>query len=214
MVPDLFTDQKQSVPLAPGALLLEEFALPDEVEILAEINSIIEAAPLRHMVAPNGYGMSVAMTNCGNAGWVSDRAKGYRYERNDPQTGKPWPEMPKVLLNLAQKAASEADYHDYLPDVCLINSYVPGAKLALLQDNDEADFTAPIVSVSLGLPATFLFGGVIRQQKPQKVPLRHGDVFVFGGQSRMAFHGIAPLKEGNHPVLGTRRINLTFRKAL
>jgi len=212
MISDLFADQKQSIQLAPGAVLLEGFALPDEAEILAAINGVIDAAPLRHMVAPNGYSMSVAMTNCGDAGWVSDR-KGYRYERNDPQTGKPWPEIPGVLMKLAQRTASEAGYHNYLPDVCLINSYVPGTKLALHQDNDEVDFFAPIVSVSLGLPTTFLFGGLTRREKPQKIPLRHGDVFVFGGQSRMAFHGIAPLKEGNHPLLGTRRINLTFRKA-
>lgn len=122
--------------------------------------------------------------------------------------------MPEALVRLAQRATSEAGYHSYLPDVCLINSYAPATKLALHQDNDEADFTAPIVSVSLGLPATFLFGGMTRQEKPQKIPLRHGDVFVFGGQSRMAFHGIVPLKEGEHPLLGNRRINLTFRKAL
>lgn len=214
MISDLFADGKQSIKLAPGAVLLEGFALFDEAEILAAINSVIEAAPLRHMVAPNGYGMSVAMTNCGDAGWVSDRAKGYRYERNDPQADKPWPEMPEILRDLAGRAASEAGYHNYVPDVCLINSYAPGAKLALHQDNDEADFSAPIVSVSLGLPATFLFGGITRQEKPQKILLRHGDAFVFGGQSRMAFHGVAPLKDGIHPLLGNRRINLTFRKAL
>ena len=214
MIPDLFLDEKRSVQFAPGAMLLEGFALPNEAEILVAINAVIDAAPLRHMVTPNGYSMSVAMTNCGAAGWVSDHAKGYRYERNDPQTGKTWPEMPEVLLKLAGRAASEAGYYNYLPDVCLINSYTPGAKLALHQDNDEADFTAPIVSVSLGLPATFLFGGLTRQNKPKKIPLWHGDVFVFGGDSRMAFHGVAPLKEGHHPLLGNRRINLTFRKAL
>lgn len=213
MISDLFADQKQSVQLAPGAVMLEGFALPDEAKILAATNGVVDTAPLRHMVARNGFRMSVAMTNCGSAGWVSDR-KGYRYEKTDPQTSKPWPEMPEVLTRLAQKAASEAGYHNYIPDVCLINSYVPGTKLALHKDNDEVDFSAPIVSVSLGLPATFLFGGLKRQEKPQKIPLRHGDVFVFGGQSRMAFHGIAPLKEGNHSLLGNRRINLTFRKAL
>jgi DNA oxidative demethylase len=213
MISDFFADQNQSLQPAPGAMLLEGFARPEEAEILATINGVIEASPLRHMVTPGGYSMSVAMTNCGKAGWISDR-KGYRYERNDPQTGKPWPEMPDVLKRLAQKAASEAGYHDYVPDVCLINSYIAGAKLALHQDNDEVDFTAPIVSVSLGLPAIFLFGGLTRQEKPQKIPLQHGDVFVFGGASRMAFHGVAPLKEGHHPLLGNRRINLTFRKAL
>jgi len=142
MISDLFADPKQSIQLAPGAVLLEGFALPEEAEILAAINGVIKASLLRHMITPNGYGMSVAMTNCGAAGWVSDR-KGYRYERNDPQTGKPWPEIPGVLMKLAQKAASEAGYHDYVPDVCLINSYVPGAKLSLHQDNDEVDFSAP-----------------------------------------------------------------------
>lgn len=214
MISDLFADQKQSVQFASGTMLLEGFALGDEAEILAAINIVIDAAPLRHMVTPNGYSMSVAMTNCGAAGWVSDHAKGYRYERNDPQTGKPWPDMPEALMKLAQRAASGAGCHDYVPDVCLINSYAPGAKLALHQDNDEKDFTAPIVSVSLGLPAIFLFGGLKRQEKPQKIPLRHGDVFVFGGQSRMAFHGVAALKEGHHSLLGNRRINLTFRKTL
>jgi len=167
MTQTLFADEKQSIQLVPGAVLLEGFALTEEAEILAAINGVIEAAPLRHMIMPNGYGMSVAMTNCGNAGWVSDR-KGYRYERNDPQTGKAWQEIPEILMKLAQKAASEAGYHDYVPDVCLINSYVPGAKLALHQDNEEVDFSAPIVSVSLGLPATFLFGGLTRQEKPKK----------------------------------------------
>ena len=212
MISNLFADEKRSFQLAPGAVLLGGFVLSDEAKLLEAINSVIEASPLRHMITPNGYRMSVAMTNCGDAGWVSDR-KGYRYERNDPQTGKLWPEMPEVLTRLAQRAAREAAYHDYLPDVCLINSYAPGAKLAIHQDNDETDFTAPIVSVSLGLPATFLFGGMTRQHKPQKISLRHGDVFVFGGESRMAFHGIALLKEGDHPLLGNRRINLTFRKA-
>jgi alkylated DNA repair protein (DNA oxidative demethylase) len=207
----LFADEKRSIELAPGAVLLEGFALEQEVEILAAINNIIGISPLRHMLTPNGYRMSVAMTNCGQAGWVSDRS-GYRYEKNDPQTGKPWPDMPDVFMTLAQKAASEAGYHHFAPDACLINSYAPGAKLSLHQDNDEVDLNSPIVSVSLGLPAIFLFGGLTRQHGTKKIPLYHGDIFVFGGQSRLAFHGIAPLKEGRHLLLGNQRINLTFRK--
>jgi len=164
------------------------------------------------MVTPGGYRMSVAMTNCGSLGWVSDRS-GYRYDSRDPETGQPWPAMPAVLLRLAQAAAKEAGFPDFLPDACLINRYEAGAKLALHQDKDERNFAAPIVSVSLGIPATFLFGGVQRADTTLRVPLVHGDVVVWGGPARLRYHGVLPLKPGNHPAFGAHRVNLTFRKA-
>jgi len=163
-------------------------------------------------VTPGGHRMSVAMTNCGESGWVSDR-RGYRYDRVDPDSGLPWPAMPETFLGLAARAASAAGYRHFVPDACLINGYEPGTRLTLHQDRNERDFKAPIVSVSLGLPATFLFGGDQRSDRPRRVKLFHGDVVVWGGVSRLAFHGIAPLTDGEHPVTGRRRINLTLRKA-
>jgi len=165
------------------------------------------------MITPGGYPMSAAMTNCGSAGWVTDRS-GYRYERKDPQSGRPWPPMPPLFLDLAAAAAARAGYAGFIPDSCLINRYAPGAKLSLHQDRDERAYDQPIVSVSLGLPATFLFGGLRRSDPPRRVPLRHGDVVVWGGPSRLFHHGVLPLKDGEHPRLGRQRLNLTFRKAL
>ena len=170
------------------------------------------AAPLRHMATPGGLRMSVAMSNCGAQGWITD-GRGYRYARLDPASGRPWPPMPPVFLRLAQQAALAAGYPGFTPDACLVNRYAPGARMALHQDRDECDFTAPIVSVSLGLPATFLFGGAERADKAARIPLLHGDVVVWGGPDRLRFHGVAPLKEGEHALLGAQRINLTFRKA-
>jgi alkylated DNA repair protein (DNA oxidative demethylase) len=164
------------------------------------------------MFTPGGHQMSVAMTNCGNAGWVTDRS-GYRYDGADPESGKPWPVMPPVLRELAEAAAREGGFPGFAPDACLINRYEPGAKMSLHQDKDEQDFSAPIVSVSLGLPAIFLFGGPKRDNKPQRYRLAHGDVVVWGGPSRLFFHGVAPLADGEHPLLGRKRINLTFRRA-
>jgi alkylated DNA repair protein (DNA oxidative demethylase) len=153
------------------------------------------------------------MTNCGKVGWVTDR-RGYRYDANDPESGKPWPAMPPVLSDLARDAAEAGGFKDFAPDACLINRYVPGAKMSLHQDKDETDFSAPIVSVSLGLPATFLFGGLKRSDKTQRYRLTHGDVVVWGGPSRLFYHGVAPLAEGEHPLLNRQRINLTFRKTV
>jgi alkylated DNA repair protein (DNA oxidative demethylase) len=169
-------------------------------------------SPFRRMTTPGGWEMSVAMTNCGDVGWVTDRS-GYRYDTIDPDSGKPWPDMPPLLRELAEKAAAEAGFMGFAPDACLINRYEPGARMSLHQDRDERDFAAPIVSVSLGLPATFLFGGPKRADKPQRYRLQHGDVVVWGGPSRLFFHGVAPLADGQHPLLGRQRINLTFRKA-
>jgi alkylated DNA repair protein (DNA oxidative demethylase) len=199
--------------LAPGAMLLRGVALADDAILLAAIEQVLQAAPLRHLVTPGGYTMSVAMSNCGRLGWVSDR-RGYRYEPVDPTTGQPWPPLPGALRALAQRAATAAGFAPFEPDACLVNRYEPSARLSLHQDKDELDFTAPIVSVSLGLPATFLFGGLARSDKPARYRVVHGDVVVWGGPSRLAYHGVAPLADGHHPLLGRQRLNLTFRKVL
>jgi alkylated DNA repair protein (DNA oxidative demethylase) len=198
--------------MAAGAVLLRGFAKPIEIELLEALRAVVEQAPFRHMETPGGRQMSVAMTNCGGLGWVTDRS-GYRYDPNDPQSAKPWPPMPGSFRELARQAADHAGFGGFAPDACLVNRYQPNARMSLHQDRDENDFTAPIVSVSLGLPATFLFGGLKRSEKPRRFRLEHGDVIVWGGPARLAFHGIAPLADGEHRLLGRHRINLTFRKA-
>ncbi len=213
MKADLFEPVSRDLALADGAMLLGGFARSVEAPLLAALADVIAAAPFRHMVTPGGYRMSVAMTNCGAAGWVTDRS-GYRYDPVDPETGLRWPEMPAVFADLATRAASAAGFDGFVADACLINRYEPGARLSLHQDRNERDFGAPIVSVSLGLPATFLFGGLKRSDRPRRVPLVHGDVVVWGGPARLAFHGVMPLADGEHPLLGRQRINLTFRRAL
>jgi DNA oxidative demethylase len=199
--------------LADGAALLSGFATPRTESLLSALQSIIVAAPFRHMLTRGGFRMSVGMTNCGLAGWVSDPS-GYRYDPVDPETQQPWPPMPAAFLDLATRAAAAVGFENFEPDVCLVNRYEPGTRLSLHQDKDERDFTAPIVSVSLGLPATFFFGGRKRSERPARIPVKHGDVVVWGGPSRLVFHGVAPLAEGEHPETGRSRINLTFRKAL
>lgn len=179
---------------------------------MAAIEAIENSAPFRHMVTPGGFVMSVALTNCGALGWTSDR-RGYRYTRVDPASGKAWPPMPAALMELARDAAAAAGFAGFQPDACLVNRYAPGARLTLHQDRNERDFTAPIVSVSLGMTATFLFGGLRRAEPTAKIPLYHGDVAVWGGEDRLRFHGVAPLKGDAHALLGDKRINLTFRKA-
>ena len=198
--------------LAPGAVLLRGFATRDQSALLEGVRSVRMQAPMRHMVTPGGYRMSVAMTNCGALGWVTDRT-GDRYDPIDPESGKPWPRMPGAFTKLAHAAAAEAGFKDFAPDACLVNRYLPGARLTLHQDRNERDFSAPIVSVSLGLPAVFLFGGSKRTDKTKRVPLEHGDVVVWGGPARMRYHGVLPLKPAHHPLMGGERINLTFRKA-
>jgi DNA oxidative demethylase len=213
---DLFesvADVRRSLqPMAQGAVLLREFAKPFEADLIADISNIAAQAPFRYMVTPGGHQMSVAMTNCGSAGWVTDRS-GYRYDANDPETGRPWPAMPPSFRELAGQAADHAGFGGFSSDACLINRYRPGAKMSLHQDKDENDFGAPIVSVSLGLPAIFLFGGLKRSDKPRRFQLEHGDIVVWGGPARLKFHGVAPLADGEHALLGRQRINLTFRKA-
>jgi DNA oxidative demethylase len=199
--------------LAPGAVLLRGKALSSQDSLLAEIETITIKAPFRNMVTPGGYVMSVAMTNCGSVGWVTDRS-GYRYDRMDPESGRPWPAVPDCFLKLANLAAEEAGYPDFVPDACLINRYAPGARLSLHQDKNERDFAKPIVSVSLGLPATFQLGGVKRTDPVRRYALRHGDIAVWGGVSRLCYHGVPELKDGVHERLGRTRINLTFRGAL
>jgi alkylated DNA repair protein (DNA oxidative demethylase) len=198
--------------LAPGAALLRGFALPFESELELAVAAVAAAAPFRNMKTPGGFTMSVAMTNCGRLGWVSSE-RGYRYAEHDPDTGAPWPAMPPVMLDLARSAAAAAGFERFEPDACLVNRYEPGARLTLHQDKDERDFAQPIVSVSLGVPAVFLFGGSKRKDRPLRLGLVHGDVVVFGGPSRLRYHGVAPLKPAQHPFADTARINLTLRRA-
>jgi alkylated DNA repair protein (DNA oxidative demethylase) len=199
--------------MAEGAVLLRGAALPFAVDILAALQGIVEQAPFRHLVTPGGFVMSVAMTNCGTVGWVTDRT-GYRYDGCDPESGRSWPALPQCFLDLAITAATQAGYPDFVPDACLINRCEPGARLSLHQDKNERDLASPIVSVSLGLPATFQFGGFKRNDPVHKFAVRHGDVAVWGGPSRLRFHGVPELKDGEHATVGRMRINLTFRRAL
>ncbi len=210
----LFTEgPADRVQLAQGAVLLRGFASPEIPVLVQAVNEISVAARFRNMITPGGHRMSVAMTNCGEAGWVADRS-GYRYDRHDPETGKPWPPMPAPFQCLAREAASAAGFSHFAPDVCLINRYEPGTRLSLHQDRDEHDYGEPIVSVSLGIAAVFLFGGAARAERPRRIRVQSGDVAVWGGPARLFYHGIAPLKPGSDPLLGNCRINLTFRKAL
>jgi len=197
--------------MAERAVLLRGLAKPFESELIADISGIVAQAPFRHMLTPGGHQMSVAMTNCGSVGWVTDRS-GYRYDGADPESAKPWPAMPPSFRALAGQAADQAGFGGFSPDACLINRYQPSARMSLHQDKDELDLGAPIVSVSLGLPAVFLFGGLQRSDKPRRFRLDHGDIAVWGGPSRLAFHGVAPLADGEHALIGRQRINLTFRK--
>ena len=198
--------------IGPDACILRAYAVPAK-RLVRAVEAIAAHAPLRCMTTPGGRAMSVAMTSCGAVGWVSD-AGGYRYTPVDPESRAPWPSMPRAFLELARGAAAAAGFADFAPDSCLVNRYVPGTRLSLHQDKDELDFAAPIVSVSLGLPAVFLFGGARRCDRPRRHRLEHGDVVVWGGRSRRFFHGIACVEEGTHAEVGARRINLTFRKAL
>jgi alkylated DNA repair protein (DNA oxidative demethylase) len=213
MTPDLFEDEPHDIPLEPGAILLGGFARSNDEALLAALDRVVSLAPFRHMLTPGGRRMSVAMTNCGAVGWVSD-LRGYRYAEDDPETGHRWPPMPDAFVDLAVRAAARAGFAAFAPDACLVNRYAPGAKLSLHQDKDERDFEAPIVSVSLGLPAVFLFGGGRRADTPRRLPLSHGDVVVWGGPARLRYHGVMPLGDGRHPRVGGYRINLTFRKAM
>jgi alkylated DNA repair protein (DNA oxidative demethylase) len=210
---DLFENiQAKKLEVVKDAYLLKSYALANEIALLMDLAQIVSQASLRHMMTKMGFAMSAAMTNCGALGWVSD-SQGYRYTMKDPNTHKLWPLMPVSFKQLATLAAAEAGFDDFQPDACLINQYQVGASMGLHQDKNELDFNQPIVSVSLGIPAVFLFGGLTRTDKTLKIPLVHGDVVVWGGQTRLNFHGIAPLKMNTHPIWGAYRYNLTFRKA-
>jgi alkylated DNA repair protein (DNA oxidative demethylase) len=212
---DLFDSVAEAQPsrenIADGAVLLRGFVKPIESELIEAVRAIVAKSPFRRMATPGGHLMSVAMTNCGERGWITDHT-GYRYDPIDPRTSAPWPAMPLLLRDLARRAAEQGGFRDFTPDACLVNRYEPGTRLSLHQDKDELDYAAPIVSVSLGLPATFLFGGLARSDKPRRFRLVHGDLVVWGGASRLAYHGVAPLADGEHPLLGRKRINLTFRR--
>lgn len=215
MQSSLFDDPQQPTrreALGEQTFVLRGFALPWLEEILPALREVLRAAPFRRMETSGGHTMSVALSNCGQFGWSTD-ARGYRYVSDDPLTGRPWPALPDVLHTLAREAAAAAGFDDFSPDACLLNRYVPGAKMSLHQDRDERDYGAPIVSVSLGLAAMFQLGGLQRSDRPLRVPLLHGDVMVWGGIDRLRFHGVLPLKEGVHPVMGPQRINFTLRKA-
>jgi alkylated DNA repair protein (DNA oxidative demethylase) len=213
---DLFDDMGVAGPsreaLGPRAFVLRGFALPYVVQLLPALEGVLQAAPFRQMTTPGGFKMSAALSSCGKLGWTSDR-RGYRYTEIDPDSGLHWPAMPAVFMRLAQAAAADAGFADFVPDACLINRYEPGAKMSLHQDRNERDMDAPVVSISLGIPAVFQFGGEQRSDKTQRVPLFHGDVVVWGGPDRLRYHGILPIKPAHHPVLGNCRINMTFRKA-
>jgi alkylated DNA repair protein (DNA oxidative demethylase) len=199
--------------LEPGAIVLRAFALGEAPALLEAIEVVAQTAPFRHLTTARGLRMSVAMTNCGDAGWLSDRS-GYRYDAIDPETNRRWPAMPSVFARLAARAASAAGFDAFAPDACLVNRYEPGTRLTLHQDRDEQDFAAPIVSVSIGVPATFLWGGAARTDRPRRVRLEHGDVVVWGGPARLNFHGIDTLREGRHALTGSARLNLTLRRAV
>lgn len=215
MTPDLFADmpvEPATETIAVGALVLRRYALAREQALWSGINAVAGEAPLRRMQTPGGHTMSVEMTCAGPWGWVTD-TRGYRYQGTDPVSGRPWPRMPDAFCELAQAAAAEAGYPGFVPDACLVNRYQPGARMGLHQDKNEVDFSQPIVSVSLGLPAVFQFGGLKRNDRPVNIPLAHGDVVVWGGPSRLRYHGVLRLKQGDHPLTGDCRYNLTFRHA-
>jgi DNA oxidative demethylase len=213
---DLFADASSSErpePLAEGAVVLRGFARCQAAALLAAVQRVAAAAPFRNMITPGGLRMSVAMTNCGRAGWVTDR-RGYRYEPADPVTGRAWPPIPASFRELAVGAADAVGFAGFEPDACLVNRYEPGTRLSLHRDENERDLSAPIVSVSLGLPAVFLFGGLRRSDRPRRIQLESGDVVVWGGPARLTYHGVAPLADGEHALTGQCRINLTLRGAL
>ena len=217
MISDLLSgaggSENWSERLGPGAVVLRGFATAQAANIVAEIQQIIAQAPFRHMETPGGFRMSVAMSNCGELGWVTDKS-GYRYQAVDPDSARPWPGMPTLFWQLATEAAAQASFANFVPNAGLINRYEPGARMSLHQDKDERDLTQPIVSISLGLPAIFQFGGLKRSDPVSRVTLTHGDVVVWGGADRLRYHGVQALKAGDHPLLGACRLNLTFRKAI
>ena len=214
---DLFAEQDLQQParverISDQAFVLRGFALPAIKELLTAIDSVLLQSPLRQMQTPGGFTMSARLSSCGDLGWTTDR-DGYRYSPVDPLNACPWPDMPGVFLALAEAAANTAGFEGFVPDACLINAYAPGARMSLHQDKNERSYTAPIVSISLGLPAIFQFGGFERSAPAQRISLFHGDIMVWGGVDRLRFHGVMPIKPGQHDLLGEQRINITLRQA-
>lgn len=213
---DLFASlQRDASPvevLATGVSLLHGLASAQADILQQSIELVAQQSPYRQLMTPGGLKMSVTTTCCGELGWHSDEY-GYRYVRKDPLTNLAWPAIPESFLKLATQAAELAGFENFKPDSCLINRYVPGTKMSLHQDKNERDFSAPIVSVSLGLSAIFQFGGLSRSDPVSKLQLHHGDVLVWGAEARLRFHGVLPLGQGQHPGWGAQRINLTFRRA-
>lgn len=203
-------EPQDPLPIAEGAVLLRGWAAVNDAQWLAAVRQVLAQQPFQAAYTASGLPMSVRTSNCGSWGWAASRS-GYGYTRSDPDSGRPWPEMPIFLKLQAQALASAAGYLAFDPDVCLINSYELGAKMGLHHDADEKDKAAPIVSVSLGLPCTFVWGGLQRSDPVRSFALEHGDVLVWGGASRMVFHGVRPLRAGQHHLLGAQRWNLTFR---
>lgn len=213
-MPDLFggPEPGSREQLDTSAWVLRGFAMACIPELLTELGGIEARSPFRHMVTASGLRLAVAVTSCGELGWTSDR-HGYCYRADDPLSGKPWPTMPPRFAELAEAAARDAGFAGFKPDACLINRYRPGDRLSLHQDRNERDFSAPIVTVSLGMSAVFLWGGKARSDRAVRVQVHHGDVMVWGGVDRLRFHGVMPVVGSAHEVLGRQRISLTFRKA-
>ena len=214
---DLFGEDDLQQPariehIGAQAFVLRGFALPWVEALLSALEGVLQQSPFRHMQTPGGFTMSARLSSCGDLGWTSD-GHGYRYSPVDPVSATPWPHMPEAFFDIAAGAASAAGFAGFVPDAGLINTYSPGAKMSLHQDKNERSYDAPIVSISLGLPAIFQFGGFQRSDPAQRISLFHGDVVVWGGVDRLRFHGVLPIKPGNHPELGEQRINITLRKA-
>lgn len=208
---DLFDDEISSkIEICDGMWILRGFA--DSTALAEAIDGVVARAPLRHLITPGGFKMSVAMTSCGTYGWMSDR-RGYRYDPVDPDSGRNWPAMPGSFASVATTAAKAAGYSGFEPDACLINQYAVGSQMTAHQDCNELDFSQPIVSVSLGISARFFVQGPERRGKSIPVDVKDGDVIVWGGPSRLFFHGVRPLKPDTHVRYGPFRYNLTFRRA-
>ncbi|THJ30850.1 DNA oxidative demethylase AlkB [Lampropedia aestuarii] len=211
---DLFADspEEQRVALGPQAVVLRQKASPLAAELVARIEDVLQHSPLYQMATPGGKPLSVRTTSCGTHGWSSDPT-GYSYVRHHPLTDQAWPEIPAAWSALATEAAQEAGFAQFAPDTCLINQYGLDSKMALHQDRSEQDLRQPVVSISLGMSALFLWGGMQRSDKPAHVLLHHGDMVVWGGVDRLRFHGIKHLTGAPHPQLGAMRYNLTLRRA-
>jgi len=211
MTTDLFADQRPArQDIAPGVVLFPGRAVARDIWPL--LQPVLAVAPFRNFVTPGGRRMGVETTNCGSLGWVSDKA-GYRYQATDPDSGRPWPAMPRPLFDLAVASAAAAGFPETRPDSCLINRYAVGVRLTAHQDLNEQSSDWPIVSISMGLPATFVLHGATRGGAGPKIALTDGDVLVFGGPARNAFHSVQPIADGVDPVLGPCRVNLTLRVA-